>query len=259
MSDYQYINTWIEDSIGRMELNRPKVFNALNRAMVREIVHCLTTFDQSEEVKVIIMSGAGKAFAAGADINEMIEDTPISLEKLNQFEDWDKISFIKKPILAAVQGFALGGGLELVLFADIVFATENTKIGFPEVNLGVMPSAGGTVKLTKTLGYRRALEWLWTGEQMDVRQAYQCGLINRIIPSELLIEETMNFAKKLSKQPPLSLRLIKDTVGRAQDLSVHESMLVERKNFYLLFGSEDQKEGMRAFMEKRPPAAFRGS
>lgn len=254
LSDYHFINTWIESHIGRIELNRPQVLNALNRKMIGEIIDCLMAFDQSEEVKVIVLSGAGKAFAAGADINEMADDTPITMEKINQFEDWDKIHLIKKPILSSIQGFALGGGFELVLCSDVVFAAEQTKLGFPEVNLGVMPSAGGTVKLTKAVGNRRALEWLWTGDQMDAELAYQYGLINRILPPELLVEETMKFARILAAKAPLALRLIKDTVHKAQDLSVYESMQYERKNFYLLFDSEDQKEGMRAFREKRPPS-----
>lgn len=253
MSNYQFINTWIKDSVGQIELNRPNVLNALNRKMIGEIVDCLITYNHSEEVKVIVLSGAGRAFAAGADINEMADDTPIIMEKLNQFEDWDKILQIKKPIISSVQGFALGGGFELVLCSDIVFAAEQTKFGFPEVNLGVMPSAGGTVKLTKTVGYRKALEWLWTGEQMEAELACQYGLINRVLPRELLAEETMKFARRLASQAPLALRLIKDTVNKSQDLSVYEAMQFERKNFYLLFDSEDQKEGMRAFKEKRSP------
>ncbi|WP_085992301.1 enoyl-CoA hydratase/isomerase family protein [Oceanobacillus senegalensis] len=253
MNDYKYIHTWVEDEVGRIELNRPNVLNALKRPMITEILESLSYFDQSDEVAVIVISGAGRAFAAGADIDEMANDDPISLEKINQFAEWDKISDIKKPIIAAVQGFALGGGLELMLSTDLVFASENSTFGFPEVNLGVMPSAGGTVKLTKAIGHRRALEWLWTGEQMDAKEAYRFGLINRIIPNEVLIDETMVFAKRLAQQPPLALRLIKDTVKKAEDLSVHEAMQYERKNFYLLFASEDQKEGMTAFKEKRSP------
>lgn len=253
LNNYDYINAWVEDGIGRIELNRPEVLNALKRPMISEIVDGLTYFEQLDEVKVIVISGAGRAFAAGADINEMANDDPITLEKLDQFKDWDRIALLKKPIVAAVQGFALGGGFELVLCADIVFATEHTKFGFPEVNIGVMPGAGGTVKLTKSLGYRKALEWIWTGEQMSAEEAYTNGLVNRVLPSELLLEETLVFAKKLANQAPLALRLIKETVKKAQDLSVYEAMQYERKNFYLLFGSEDQKEGMHAFQEKRIP------
>ncbi|MFC3039507.1 enoyl-CoA hydratase/isomerase family protein [Virgibacillus xinjiangensis] len=257
MNNYQYINSWIEDGIGRVELNRPEVLNALNRPMITEIVECLSYFDQSEEVKVIVLSGAGRAFAAGADIDEMADDNPISLEILNQFAEWDKISLIKKPVIAAVQGFALGGGFELVLNADIIFSSDHAKFGFPEVNIGVMPSAGGTVKLTKALGRRKALEWLWTGEQMEAHEALEYGVTNRLVPAELLMEETMAFARKLSEQPPLSLRLIKDTAGKSEDLPVYEAMQYERKNFYLLFASEDQSEGMGAFIEKRSPV-FKG-
>ncbi|MFC2947999.1 enoyl-CoA hydratase/isomerase family protein [Virgibacillus sediminis] len=257
MNNYQYINSWVENGIARVELNRPKVLNALNRPMITEIVDCLSYFDQSEEVKVIVLSGAGRAFAAGADIDEMANDNPISLENLNQFAEWDKISLIKKPIIAAVQGFALGGGFELALNADIIFSSDNAKFGFPEVNIGVMPSAGGTVKLTKALGRRKALEWLWTGDQMEAHEALEYGVINRLVPAELLMEETMAFAGKLAEQPPLSLRLIKDTAGKSEDLPVYEAMQYERKNFYLLFASEDQTEGMRAFIEKKSPV-FKG-
>lgn len=257
LSDYQYIKTWIEGDIGRIELNRPEVLNALNRKMVSEITDSLERYDQSEQVKVIVISGAGKVFAAGADINEMANDRPIELEKMNQFKDWDRIHHIKKPIISAVQGFALGGGFELLLSSDVIFVAENTKLGFPEVNLGVMPSAGGTVKLTKAIGTRRALEWLWTGEYMDVEQAYNYGLINRIVPPELLLEESIAFAKKISSQAPIALKLIKEVVYKSEDLPLYESMLLERKNFYLLFDTVDQKEGMDAFKEKRKPT-FKG-
>ncbi|SIS76578.1 short chain enoyl-CoA hydratase [Virgibacillus pantothenticus] len=234
-------------------MQRPEVLNAINRSMVVEILAALRNFDQLEQVKVIVLSGAGRSFAAGADIKEMAEENAISMEMKNQFADWDKISLIKKPVIAAVHGFVLGGGFELALCADIVFAAASSKFGFPEVQLGVMPSAGGTVKLTKLMGKRKALEFLWTGNQLKAEEAKHWGIVNQVVPDELLLQETIAFAENLVKQPALSLRLIKDTVEKAEDLPIYEAMQYERKNFYLLFASEDQKEGMQAFMEKRSP------
>ncbi len=252
-NEFRYIETSIEDSIAQIRLNRPDVLNALNRSMVKEIITALQDFNVNEQVKVIALSGKGRAFAAGADIDEMAEDTPITMELLDPFADWDEIYRIKKPIICAVHGYCLGGGFELALSADILIAAENTKFGFPEVKLGVMPGAGGTQLLTRLIGKNRALEWLWTGEMRDVTEAYQLGIVNRIVPKELLLEETLKFAQVISKQPPLSLRLIKEASSKAFDYTLHEGMQFERKNFYLLFATEDQKEGMKAFLEKRKP------
>lgn len=242
-----------KEYVGRVILNRPDVLNALNREMIAEVVGALEEFDRDEEVRVIVLSGNGKAFAAGADIDEMMDDDPVRMELLNQFAVWDRIDDIKKPVLAAVHGFALGGGFELALACDMIFAGEKVQLGFPEVNLGVMPGAGGTQRLTKAMGKQKALEWLWLGESMDAREALQYGVVNRIIPEEMLLEETLRFARNLSKQAPLSLRLIKEAVNKAVDAPIHEGMQLERKNFYLLFSSIDQQEGMKAFKEKRLP------
>ncbi|KYC69743.1 enoyl-CoA hydratase [Bacillus coagulans] len=257
MAEHAYIEQWLEDGVGRIALNRPDVLNALSRPMVSEMVHALAELDHKPEVKAILITGNGTSFAAGADVEEMKEDNPVSLELYNQFAVWDQIALIKKPILSAVQGYALGGGFELVLSTDIVFAAENATFGFPEVKIGVMPGAGGTVKLAKQLGKWQALEWLWTGKHMSAQQACAYGLVTRVVPAESLYEEALSFAKKIAKMPALSIRLIKDTVTRAQDLSVYDAMQYERKNFYLLFASDDQKEGMQAFTGKRP-ANFRG-
>ncbi|MEC1715949.1 enoyl-CoA hydratase-related protein [Schinkia azotoformans] len=253
MSNFQYINVLSRNSIGYINLNRPKVLNALSRSMVREIVNALEYFDQNDEIKVIIMSGEGRAFAAGADIDEMAEDDPVRFELLNQFKDWDRIALIKKPIIGAVHGFTLGGGFELALCCDILFAAENAQFGFPEIKLGVMPGAGGTQRLTKLMGKTKALEWLWLGEPMSAKEALHYGVVNRLVAPEILLEETVRFAEKIAMQPPLSLRLIKEAVQKAVDYSLYEGMQFERKNFYLLFSSQDQKEGMKAFIEKRKP------
>ncbi|MFD1019203.1 enoyl-CoA hydratase/isomerase family protein [Thalassobacillus hwangdonensis] len=257
MSGFEFISTSVNDQVGSIILNRPKVLNALNRKMVSEIVVAMETFDQNEDVRVILVTGEGRAFAAGADIDEMAEDGSIDFELLNQFAEWDRIALVKKPIICAVQGFALGGGFELVLACDMVLAAEDAEFGFPEVNIGVMPGAGGTQRLTKLLGRTQALQYLWTGDRITAKEAEAKGIINKLISPELLKDEAEKFAKRLSKQAPLSLRMIKESVNKAVDYSLYEGMQFERKNFYLLFSSEDQKEGMNAFIEKRRPK-FKG-
>jgi enoyl-CoA hydratase len=252
-NNYEFINVHERDGIGFVELNRPKVLNAINRLMVTEILHAFEAFDQNDHVRAIMLSGKGRAFAAGADIDEMAGDGAIDFELLNQFADWDRIAVVKKPIIGAVQGFALGGGLELALCCDLLYAADDAEFGFPEVNLGVMPGAGGTQRLTKLIGKTKAMEWLFTGERMKAEEACQLGIINRVVSREVLIEETERMARKLAEKPPLSLRLIKESVLKAVDYPLYEGMQYERKNFYLLFASEDQKEGMNAFIEKRKP------
>lgn len=253
MNCFEFIETSLTGNIAVIELNRPRQLNSLNRKMVSEIIAALEGFDRDENVRVTVLTGKGRAFSAGADIDEMMDDNPISLEQLNQFADWDRFTLIKKPIIGAVKGFVFGGGFELALCCDLLIAASGTEFAFPEVGLGVMPGAGGTQRLTKLVGRTKALEWLWTGERISAEAALKHGVINKIVAPELVIEETMKFAGRLAKQPPLSLRLIKDSVNKAVDYSLYEGMQYERKNFYLLFGTQDQKEGMNAFVEKRKP------
>jgi len=250
---FEFIETTVTGNIAVIELNRPRQLNSLNRKMVCEIVTAMEMFDREEEVRIIVLTGKGRSFSAGADIDEMTGDDPVSLELLNQFADWDRFTLIKKPIIGAVKGFVLGGGFELALCCDILIAASGTEFSFPEVGLGVMPGAGGTQRLTKLVGRTKALEWLWTGERISAKTALKHGVINKVVAPELLMEETLKFANRLAKQPPLSLRLIKDSVNKAVDYPLYEGMQYERKNFYLLFASQDQKEGMSAFVEKRRP------
>ncbi|WP_408009576.1 enoyl-CoA hydratase/isomerase family protein [Pseudalkalibacillus sp. A8] len=257
MSNKETIQTWTEDGVGVIQLNRPKVLNALNRKMVTEILQTMEEWDRDDSVSIMIVTGNAKVFAAGADIAEMAEDDAISLELLNQFAEWDRLAWVKKPIIAAVNGYCLGGAFELALSCDLIVAGENAQFGFPEVNLGVMPGAGGTVRLTKLMGRAKALEWLWLGEYMTAKFANENGVVNRVVAPELVFEETMKLARKIAKQAPLSVRMIKESVNKSVDYSVYEAMQYERKNFSLLFSSEDQKEGMKAFVEKRSPQ-FRG-
>ncbi|MBY0121805.1 enoyl-CoA hydratase/isomerase family protein [Bacillus sp. S/N-304-OC-R1] len=253
MNRFEYIETSIHGSKAVIELNRPRQLNALNRKMVSEIAESMEEFDRNEEIRVIVLTGKGHSFSAGADIDEMADDDPIRLELLNQFSDWDRLSLIKKPIIGAVKGFVFGGGFELALCCDILIAAAGTEFSFPEVSIGVMPGAGGTQRLTKLAGRTKAIEWLWTGERIQAEEALKHGVINKIVAPELLMEETLKFADRIAKQPPLSVRLIKDSVNKAVDYSLYEGMQYERKNFYLLFASQDQKEGMNAFVEKRKP------
>ncbi|MDV6378699.1 enoyl-CoA hydratase-related protein [Sporosarcina sp. GW1-11] len=253
MTVYKFIETSVDQRIGLIELNRPKQLNSLNREMVREILEAMQSFDRNDEVRVILLAGRGKAFSSGADIDEMAGADSMSLELLNQFADWDQIPLIKKPVIGAVHGFVFGGGFELALCCDILLAANGTEFSFPEVSLGVMPGAGGTQRLTKLVGRTKAIEWLWTGERIKAEELLKHRVINRIVSAEVLHEEALRFAEKLAGMPPLALRMIKDSVNKAVDYSLYEGMQYERKNFYLLFSSEDQKEGMQAFVEKRKP------
>jgi len=253
MSSFEFIETSLIESTAVIELNRPRQLNSLNRKMISEIVSAMEEFDRNDNVRVIVLTGKGRAFSAGADIDEMTDDDPIRLELMNQFAEWDRLALIKKPIIGAVKGYVFGGGFELALCCDVLISASGTEFSFPEVGLGVMPGAGGTQRLTKLVGRTKSLEWLWTGERISADSALKHGVINRIVAPELLMEETMKFAGKLAKQPPLSLRLIKDSVNKAVDSSLYEGMQYERKNFYLLFATQDQKEGMNAFVEKRKP------
>lgn len=257
MTVFTFIEITMDSGIGYIYLNRPRQYNSLNRAMVSEIVQAMEMFDRDEHVQVIVLAGNGKAFSSGADIDEMVADNTIRLELLNQFADWDRIGQIKKPIIGSVKGFVFGGGFELALCCDVLIAAEGTEFSFPEINLGVMPGAGGTQRLTKLVGRTKALEWIWSAARITADEALAYGVINKIVQPEILIEETHKTAMMLAQKPALALRLIKEAVNKAVDYSLYEGMQFERKNFYVLFSSEDQKEGMQAFVEKRQ-ANFKG-
>ncbi len=250
---YHYIEVTQDKNLGFITLNRPEVLNALNRSMIVEILTAMEAYDQDEEIRVIILSGNGRAFAAGADISEMANDDSIDFALRDQFKDWDRIALINKPIIGAIQGFALGGGFELAMCCDLLFAATDVEFGFPEVNLGVMPGAGGTQRLTKQLGKVKAMEWLLTGKRISANEAVHYGIVNRLITEEVLMEETIKTAKLIADQAPLAIKFIKEAVLTAIDSPLDEGMLLERKNFSLLFSTADQKEGMKAFQEKRKP------
>ncbi|RNB77837.1 enoyl-CoA hydratase-related protein [Brevibacillus panacihumi] len=250
---YAYIKVAVEDGVGVIALNRPKILNALNLQLMDELVSELERMDQDADIRAILLTGNDKAFAAGADINEMAEASAIEIMKRDQFAVWDRISLISKPIIGAVSGFVLGGGCELMMNCDIVIASETTVIGQPEVKLGVMPGAGGTQRLTRAVGLQKAMEMLLTGEPISAKEAARYGLVNRVVPVEAYYQEALRLAKQIAQQAPLAVQVIKKSVHKAQDLPLADALDYERNAFYLLLASDDRKEGMQAFLEKRTP------
>ncbi|HEY9715058.1 MAG TPA: enoyl-CoA hydratase-related protein [Chroococcales cyanobacterium] len=254
---YQNITSKVDEQIGIITLNRPKVLNALNHELMDELVKALEEFDSDDNVRVIILTGGERAFAAGADIKEMSDETTISIMLKDRFRTWDKIRNIKKPIIAAVSGYALGGGCELVMNCDIIIASESAQFGQPEINIGVIPGAGGTQRLTRVVGKHKAMEIILTGRPITAHEAHALGLANKVVPVELFMDEAMNMAKEIAKKSPVAVKLAKEAILKTFDMPISEGLQFERKNFYMLFSSEDQKEGMQAFLEKRP-ASFTG-
>jgi enoyl-CoA hydratase len=256
---YEFILTeaQYQPHVALIRLNRPKELNALNLQLMQEIKHALLDFDQNEDVRCIIITGNERAFAAGADIKQMESRTAIDMLVIDQFETWDQIRKTKKPVIAAVSGFCLGGGCELAMTCDMIVASETAKFGQPEIKLAIMPGAGGTQRLTRAVGKALAMEMVLTGKFISADEAMEAGLINRVVPEELYLEEAVKLAKEIAQQSPVAVRLAKESVLKAFDTGLQEGLYFERKNFYMCFASEDQKEGMNAFVEKRN-AVFKG-
>jgi enoyl-CoA hydratase len=218
-----------------------------------ELVGRLEELDSDESVRVIILTGSERAFAAGADLHEMSQATPVDLMLGRRFELWDRIRKISKPMIAAVGGYCLGGGNELAMSCDIIIASETATFGQPEVNVGIIPGAGGTQRLTRAVGKYKAMEMILTGRSISAEEAYRVGLVNRVVPPESLIEEAKKLATDIASKPPISIRSAKEAILKAQDATLEVGLEFERKAFYMLFATEDGKEGMRAFLEKRKP------
>ncbi len=250
---YQQIVITREGNIGLVTLNRPEVLNALNQATMNDLVDALETFDRDDGVGCVVLTGAGRAFAAGADVKEMATATAAQMFLGYRFQQWERIRAVTKPLIAAVHGYALGGGCELAMLCDMVVAAENAQFGQTEVNIGLMPGAGGTQRLTRAIGKHRAMEMILTGRSISARQAEAWGLVTRVVAAELYLDEAKRLAHEIAGKPTVAVRLAKQAILRAHDTQLEGVLDYERKCFYLLFATEDRTEGINAFLEKRQP------
>ncbi len=253
----EFIIATLTDGVGLITLNRPNALNALNSQLLSELVTQLEAFDRDPAVRVMVLTGSEKAFAAGADIKEMSGQSYMDMYLANFFADAaDRISAVRKPLIAAVAGYALGGGCELAMMCDFIIAADNAKFGQPEITLGVMPGIGGTQRLTRFVGKSKAMEMCLTGRNMDAAEAERAGLVSRVVPAATLMAEAMTAAAKIAAQSLPITMMTKETINRAYETSLAEGVRFERRVFHAMFATEDQKEGMAAFREKRK-AAFK--
>lgn len=254
---YEYILVEREGPVAIVTLNRPQQLNALSYGLIKELALALEALDQDVDIRAIVLTGGEKVFAAGTDIKEMADATPFDDRLQGRLAFRDRINRISKPVIAAVSGLTLGGGCELAMCCDIIIASETARFGQPEVNLGIIPGSGGTQRLTRTVGKYRAMEMVLTGDFINAAEAHTLGLVAKVVPVEFLIEEAKGIAKKIAAKPPLAVKFAKEAVLKAFETSLGEGLEFERKSFYLLFASEDKREGMKAFIEKRKPE-FKG-
>jgi len=254
---YETILLETRDRVGLITLNRPHALNALNAQLVSEVNHALDTLEADVHIGCIVLTGSKKAFAAGADIKEMAELTYPQIYMDDLFSDSDRVANRRKPIIAAVNGFALGGGCELALMCDFILAGDNARFGQPEINLGVLPGMGGTQRLTRAVGKAKAMEMWLSGRMIDAVEAERCGIVARIVPSDELLDEALKVAAVIAgKSLPIAM-MIKESVNRAFEVNLTEGVRFERRVFHAAFATQDQKEGMAAFIAKRE-AAFQG-
>jgi enoyl-CoA hydratase/carnithine racemase len=251
---YENIIVETRDHVGLIQLDRPKALNALNSALMRELGEALIKFDADETIGAIVITGSEKAFAAGADIKEMQSKTFVDAYKQDFITaEWESVTRIRKPVIAAVAGYALGGGCELAMMCDFILAADTAKFGQPEINLGVMPGAGGTQRLTRFVGKSKSMEMNLTGRFMDADEAERSGLVSRIIPADELIDEAVATASKIAEKGAIAVMATKEAVNRAYETTLSEGVRFERRLFHALFSTTDQAEGMEAFIEKRTP------
>ncbi len=250
---YENILTRVEGRAGVVQLNRPRALNALNRELMTELMDALAAFDRDPAVGCMVVTGNERAFAAGADIKEMAGATPTTMMTNSFIDLWDRLRAVGKPIIAAVSGFALGGGCELAMACDLLVASETAQFGQPEINLGVIPGAGGTQRLTLAVGKAIAMEMVLNGRYLTAAEALAHGLVNRVYPVEVYLDESIRLANSIAERAPVAARLAKEAVNAAFEMPLRAGLDHERRLFYLLFGTTDQKEGMDAFVNKRQP------
>ena len=254
---YETIIVETKGHVGLITLNRPKALNALNAALFDDLNRALDGFEEDPEIGAIVITGSERAFAAGADIKEMQDKTFIDVVRDDFLVPWDRVTRCRKPVIAAVAGYALGGGCELAMMCDIVIAADNAKFGQPEITIGTIPGSGGTQRLTRAVGKATAMDVILSGRFLTAQEALAYGLVSRVVPVEHYFDEAMNIARTIAEKPPLALRMAKDAVLKAHEMSLSDGLEYERKLFYMLFATDDQTEGMAAFLEKRA-ATFTG-
>jgi enoyl-CoA hydratase len=250
---YQNIVVEIKGRVGIIRLNRPQALNALNKALIDELTQAIETFDADERIGCLLIAGTEKAFAAGADIKEMADKSFVEAYLGNFVSNWNAAASARKPVVAAVAGFALGGGCELAMQCDVVIAADTAKFGQPEIKLGVIPGIGGTQRLARAVGKAKAMDMILTGRMMDAAEAERSGLVARVVPAASLMDEAMKVAETIANMSLPSVLAGKEAVNRAFESGLSEGMAFERRIFHSLFATADQKEGMKAFVEKRPP------
>ena len=250
---YETIVVETKGRVGIVRLNRPQALNALNSALNKELAQAVAAFDADNGIGCILITGSEKAFAAGADIKEMADKTVVELAAADYAAAWHAVANVRKPVVAAVAGFALGGGCELVMQCDVVIAADNAKFGQPEIKLGVIPGIGGSQRLPRAVGKAKAMDLMFTGRMMDAAEAERAGLVSRVVPAASLIDEAMKVAETIASMSLPSLIAAKEAVNRSFEIPLAEGLRFERRVFHALFATEDQKEGMTAFVEKRPP------
>lgn len=255
--EYIIINDKHAPMVALIQLNRPKELNALNSQLMQELREALQQLEKNDEIRAIILTGNEQAFAAGADIKQMADKSAVDMLMVDQFSTWDQIRKTKKPLIAAVSGFCLGGGCELAMTCDMIIASETARFGQPEIKIGVMPGAGGTQRLARTIGKAKTMELVLTGRFITAEEALTSGIVNKVVPVELYLREATSLASEIAQMSPIATQLAREAVNLAFETHLNEGLQFERKNFYLCFSSEDQKEGMKAFIEKRKPV-YRG-
>jgi len=254
---YEHILLELEPPIATLTLDRPKVLNALSPELIHELTTALAELDADENIRAVVLTGGAKVFAAGADIGDMADRGAVDQLRRDQTGRWAPLAGFSKPLIAAVNGYALGGGCEVALMCDLILAGETARFGQPEINLGIIPGAGGTQRWPRAAGKHVAMEVMLTGAPVTAQRAYELGVVNRVVPAEMTVGLAKRMARQIAEKPPLAVRMAKEAVLKAFETPLAEGLAVERKSFYFLFATEDQKEGMHAFLEKRK-GVFKG-